>query len=61
MLTFVLAIVSDLETFDLAVESGNRDLVEYLKPATLSLACRQGDVDRVKSMINKFNCDPKGL
>ena len=53
--------LSDMKTFDLAVASGNRDLVEYLKPTALSLACRQGDVDRVKSMINKFNCDPKGL
>ena len=51
----------DMKTFDLTVESRKRDLVEYLKLAALSLACRQGDVDRVKSMINKFNCDPKGL
>ena len=50
-----------MKTFDLAVASGNRDLVEYLKPTALSLACRQGDVDRVKSLIIKFNCDPKGL
>ena len=54
-------VLLDMKTFDLTVESRNRDLVEYLKPAALSLACRQGDVDRVKSMINKFNCDPKGL
>ena len=50
-----------MKTFDLAIESGSRDLVEYLKPAALSLACRQGDVKCVKSLINEFNCDPKGL
>ena len=50
-----------MKTFDLAVESGNRDLIEYLKPAALSLACRQGDVKCVKSLISKYNCDPKGL
>ena len=54
-------VLSDMKTFDLAVESRNRDLVECLKPTALSLACRQGDVDRVKSLIIKFNCDPKGL
>ena len=53
--------LSDLETFDLAVESRNRDLVEYLKPAALSLACHQGNLDRVKSMISEYDCDLKGL
>ena len=50
-----------MKTFDLAVESRNRDLVECLKPAALSLACREGDVNRVQSLINVYNCDPKGL
>ena len=50
-----------MKTFDLAVGSGNRDLIEYLKPAALSLACRQRDVTCVKSLISKYNCDPKGL
>ena len=50
-----------MKIFDLAVESGSRDLVEYLKPAALSLACHQGDVKCVKSLISKYNCDPKGL
>ena len=50
-----------MKTFDLAVESGNRDLIEYLKPAALSLACCQRDVKCVKSLISKYNCDPKGL
>ena len=50
-----------MKTFDLAIESGNRDLVEYLNPAALSLACLQGDVKCVKCLINKYNCDPKGL
>ena len=50
-----------MKTFDLAVESGNLDLIEYLKPAALSLACRQCDVKCVKSLISKYNCDPKGL
>ena len=49
-----------MKTFDLAVQSGNRDLVECLKPAALSLACREGYVNRVQSLINKYNCDPKG-
>ena len=47
-----------MKTIDLAVD---RDLVECLKPAALSLACREGDVNRVESLINKYNCDPKGL
>ena len=47
-----------MKTFDLAVQSRNSDLVECLKPAALSLACREGDVSRVQSLIN---CDPKGL
>ena len=50
-----------MKTFDLAVQSRNSDLVECLKPAALSLACREGDVNRVQSLINKYNCDPKGL
>ena len=50
-----------MTTFDLAVESGSRDLIEYLKPAALSLACHQRDVKCVKSLIKKYNCDPKGL
>ena len=50
-----------MKTFDLAVERGNRDLVECLKPSALSLACREGDVNRVESLINKYSCDPKGL
>ena len=50
-----------MKTFDLAVESGNLDLIEYLKPAALSLACRQRDVKCVKSLISKYNCDPEGL
>ena len=54
-------VLSDMKTFDLAVECRNRDLVEYLKPYALSLACRQGNVNGVKSVINEFNCDPKGL
>ena len=35
--------------------------MEYLKPAALSLACREGDMDHVKSLIKKYNCDPRGL
>ena len=50
-----------MKTFDLAVESRSRYLVECLKPSALSLACREGDVNRVESLINKYNCDPKGL
>ena len=50
-----------MKTFDLAVESGSRNLIEYLKPAALSLACRQRDVNCVKSLISKYNCHPKGL
>ena len=53
--------ISDMKTFDLAVQSRNSDLVECLKPAALSLACHKGDVNRVRSLINKYNCDPKGL
>ena len=50
-----------MKTFDLAVESRNRDLVECLKPSALSLACREGDVNHVKNLISKYSCDPKGL
>ena len=50
-----------MKTFDLAVQSRNSDLVECLKPAALSLACREGDVNHVQSLINNYNCDPKGL
>ena len=50
-----------MKTFDLAVESRSRDLVECLKPAALCLACREGDVNRVKTLIKTYNCDPKGL
>ena len=50
-----------MKTFDVAVQSRNSDLVECLKPAALCLACHEGDVNRVQSLINKYNCDPEGL
>ena len=34
------------------------DAMISLNSAALSLACREGDVSRVQSLIN---CDPKGL
>ena len=32
-----------------------------VKYEVLSLGCRQGDLECVKMMINKYDCDPKGL
>ena len=31
------------------------------KYEVLSLGCRKGDLECVKMMINKYDCDPKGL
>ena len=32
-----------------------------VKYEVLSLGCRKGDLECVKMMINKYDCDPKGL
>ena len=32
-----------------------------MKYEVLSLGCRKGDLECVKMMINKYDCDPKGL
>ena len=32
-----------------------------VKDDILSLGCRKGDLDCVKMMISKYDCDPKGL
>ena len=32
-----------------------------VKYEVLSLGCRKGDLECVKLMINKYDCDPKGL
>ena len=32
-----------------------------VKYEVLSLGCRKGDLEWVKMMINKYDCDPKGL
>ena len=37
------------------------DAMISLNSAALSLVCHEGDVNRVESLINKYNCDPKGL
>ena len=46
-----------MKTFDLA-EQRSRGMP---KTSCLSLACLEGDVNRVESLINKYNCDPEGL
>ena len=32
-----------------------------VKYEVLSLSCRKGDLECVKMMINKYDCDPKGF
>ena len=32
-----------------------------MKYEVLFLGCRKGDLECVKMMINKYDCDPKGL
>ena len=38
-----------------------RSMTDAIISAALSLVCREGDVNRVESLINKYNYDPKGL
>ena len=47
-----------MKTFDLA-EQRSRGMPKT--SCLFSLACREGDVNHVESLINKYNCDPKGL
>ena len=35
--------------------------VTDVKYEVLSLGCLKGDLECVKMMINKYDCDPKGL
>ena len=52
------AFVIILCTFILLSQYKNLTDVKY---EVLSLGCRKGDLECVKMMINKYECDPKGL